>query len=67
MLNQYERYVIEEARHYMEKARKILEEGLLDPEKYYKESKDDYEKLVKIIPFLYLMNQGSSPPLPSNL
>ena len=53
MLNQYERYVIEEARHHMEKARKILEEGLLDPEKYYKESKDDYEKLVKIIPFLY--------------
>ena len=53
MLNQYERYVIEEARHYMEKARKILEEGLLDPEKYYKESKDDYEKLVKIIPVSY--------------
>lgn len=57
MLNQYERYVIEEANHHMKLAREILEEGLKDPERYFKESRKQYENCVKVIPFLYMMSQ----------
>lgn len=64
----YERYVIEDAKYHMNVALKILEEGLADPEKYYAETKDHYQKLVKLIPFLYMLNnhggECTEPPRP---
>ena len=67
MLNKYEHYVIEEADFHLQRAKEILEEGMLDPEKYYRESRQHYEHCVKCVPFLYLMSQRGPQARKSNL
>ena len=47
MLNQYEHYVIEEANFHLQRAKEILEIGMLDPEKYYR-NRQHYRALRQV-------------------
>jgi hypothetical protein len=51
-MNKYEKFCIEEAAFYMDKARDILTEEMKDPKKYYDEMIDTYKHLTKMFPFI---------------
>ena len=51
-MNKYEKFCIEEAAFYMDKARHILTEEMKDSKKYYDEMIDTYKHLTKMFPFI---------------
>ena len=50
-MNKYEKFCIEEAAFYADKAHHILTEEMKDPKKYYDEMIDTYKHLIKMFPF----------------
>jgi uncharacterized protein YfkK (UPF0435 family) len=57
MNDPYYNFCLEEIKFYTEKINEIINKGLKDPKKYYEDSKSEWEKIYKMIPFMYLMNQ----------
>lgn len=51
-MNKYEKFCIEEAAFYAEKAHHILNEEMKDPKRYYDEMIDTYKHLTKVFPFI---------------
>jgi len=60
-MNKYEKFCIEEAAFYMDKARHILTEEMKDPKKYYDEMIDTYKHLTKMFPFIIFMRDTEPP------
>jgi len=57
MNDPYYNFCLEEIKFYTEKINEIINEGLKDPKKYCENSKKEWEKIYKMIPIMYLMNQ----------
>ena len=55
VMNKYEKFCIEEARFYMDKARHILTEEMKDPKKYYEETFDTHRHLTRVFPYILAM------------
>ena len=55
VMNKYEKFCIEEARFYMDKARHILTEEMKDPKKYYEETFDTHRHLTQVFPYILAM------------
>ena len=51
-MNEYEKFCIDEAAFYMQKAHHILTEEMKNPKKYYEETFDTYKHLAKMLPFI---------------
>jgi hypothetical protein len=60
-MNEYEKFCVEEAEYHLQRAREILTEGLRNPKKYHDESKEFYGMLVKLLPFMVLLQHNESP------
>lgn len=54
-------YCIKEVIFHLDRAKHILEEGLKDPERYEKESKQSYEVMAKAFPMMLLFSQLTPP------
>ena len=51
-MNEYEKFCIDEATFYMNKAHHILTEEMKDPKKYYDETFHTYRHLVQMFPYI---------------
>lgn len=62
-MNEYEKFCIEEAKFYMNKAHRILHEEMKNPKKYYDETFDTYRHLTRVFPYIlasrYILPQQS--------
>ena len=56
-MNKYEKFCIDEAQHHLDRARDLLTEGLKNPKKYYDEGQEFYQMMVKMFPFIVLLQQ----------
>jgi len=54
-MNEYEKFCIEEAKFYMDKAHHILNEEMKDPKKYYEETFETYKHLTRVFPYILAM------------
>ena len=54
-MNTYEKFCIEEAKFYMNKAHHILHEEMKNPKKYYDETTDIYKHLTRVFPYVLAM------------
>ena len=50
-------YCIKEVIFHLDRAKHILAEGLKDPEKYQRESRQSYEVMAKAFPLMLLLSQ----------
>ena len=50
-------FCIQEVMFHLDRAKYILREGLRDPEKYLRESRQSYEVMAKTFPFMILFSQ----------
>ena len=56
-MNKYEKFCVDEAQYHLDRARELLSEGLKNPKKYYDEGQEFYQMLVKMFPFIILLQQ----------
>jgi hypothetical protein len=59
-MNEYEKFCVDEANYHLQRAQELLTEGLRNPKKYHDESKDFYRMLVKLLPFMVLIQHNES-------
>lgn len=52
MMNVYEKFCMEEAKFYLDKAHHIIHEEMKDPKKYYEETFETYRELSRIFPYI---------------
>jgi|TARA_Y100000287_G_scaffold67146_1_gene52991 hypothetical protein len=60
-MNEYEKFCIEEAKFYMDKAQRILNEEMKDPKKYYEETFETYKHLARVFPYIIAMRYTLPP------
>jgi hypothetical protein len=60
LMNEYEKFCVEEAEYHLQRARELLTEGLKDPKKYHDESKEFYKMLAKVLPFMVWIQHNES-------
>ena len=60
IMNEYEKFCVEEAEYHLQRARELLTEGLKDPKKYHDESRDFYKMLAKVLPFMVWIQHNES-------
>jgi glutathionylspermidine synthase len=78
-MDKYQQFCVDEADFHLQRARELLTEGLKEPKKYYDEAQEFYKTMIKLIPFMFLIQQrdelpqpdlnesGSSPSSPSSV
>ena len=54
-MSEYEKFCIDEAAFYMQKAHHILTEEMKNPKKYYEETFDTYKHLSRVFPYILAM------------
>ena len=59
-MNEYEKFCVDEANYHLQRAQELLTEGLRNPKKYHDESKQFYGMLVKLLPFMVLIQHNES-------
>lgn len=59
-MNEHEKFCVDEANYHLQRAQELLTEGLRNPKKYHDESKDFYRMLVKLLPFMVLIQHNES-------
>ena len=60
LMNEYEKFCVEEAEYHLQRARELLTEGLKDPKKHHDESKEFYKMLAKVLPFMVWIQHNES-------
>lgn len=61
-MNEYEKFCIDEAAFYMQKAHHILTEEMKNPKKYYEETFDTYKHLTRVFPYILAMRYNEPQP-----
>lgn len=59
-MNEHEKFCVDEANYHLQRAQELLTEGLRNPKKYHDESKQFYGMLVKLLPFMVLIQHNES-------
>ena len=59
-MNEYEKFCVDEANYHLQRAQELLTDGLRNPKKYHDESKQFYGMLVKLLPFMVLIQHNES-------
>ena len=59
-MNEYEKFCVDEANYHLQRAQELLTEGIRNPKKYHDESKQFYGMLVKLLPFMVLIQHNES-------
>ena len=60
LMNEYEKFCIDEAQSHLNKAHELLTDGLRDPKKYHDEAKDFYRIMAKVFPLMVLLQHTES-------
>jgi hypothetical protein len=58
----YHDHVLSDAILNIKKAQEALDEGLKDPERWYKDNETNCKIFLKLFPFIYLLQQFHNPP-----
>lgn len=59
-MNEHEKFCVDEANYHLQRAQELLTDGLRNPKKYHDESKQFYGMLVKLLPFMVLIQHNES-------
>tara|TARA_B100001996_G_scaffold382898_1_gene376194 strand:+ start:3403 stop:3747 length:345 start_codon:yes stop_codon:yes gene_type:complete len=63
VMDKYERFCVNEAQYHINRANELLTDGLNNPKKYYEEGQEFYQIMVKMFPFIILLQQCNAPQL----
>jgi len=66
LMNEYEKFCVDEAQYHLQRASELLTDGLQNPKKYYDERREFYAILAKMFPLMILMQQHSEPQPPDS-
>jgi len=58
----YHDHVISDAILNIKKAQEALDEGLKDPEKWYRDNETNCKIFLRLFPFIYILQQFHNPP-----
>jgi len=58
-MNTYEKFCVEEAKFYLNKAYHIIHEEMKNPKKYYEETFETYRELSRIFPYIIALKYNA--------